>query len=257
VIDYGHLPLPKDFVVRDRSVVSLPAGQIAGNHRHPRQEAYLCCDLGAEMHWLDEDGKVRIDKMGTADGPLEQVEAMEVTVLVEKAAHAARSEAEVAGALSNLQPGVLPFDIFHAIARLMVMPIIEVVPLRRGPEGRVEILLLKREANDPVWPRQLHVPGTVVRASDEAGSFRDALTRVLEGELKQVEVGEPVLVKNILHHSGRGMEASQVFWVEVRGEAGKREFYDAEHLPDTIVKSQLDFIPDAIAHFKTTNVYLI
>ncbi len=44
---------------------------------------------------------------------------------------------------------------------------------------------------------------------------------------------------------------SQIFWVEVQGEAIEGAFYDASELPGDIVRSQLDFIPDAIAHFKS------
>ncbi len=145
---------------------------------------------------------------------------------------------------------MLPFDIFHQVARLVATPIIEVVPLRTNA-GKTEILLLRREVDDPVWPNQLHVPGTVVRASDTPGSFNDPLKRVLSKELHGVPTSALTFVKNILHHSGRGMEASQIFWVEVQGEAIEGAFYDANELPGDIVRSQLDFIPDAIAHFKS------
>jgi hypothetical protein len=163
------------------------------------------------------------------------------------------SESEVkqaAALLSRLKPGLLPFEIFHEVARVSTMPIVEVVPLRVAQRGITEILLLQREDDDPVWPGQLHVPGTVVRASDTPGSFDDPLNRVLTKELANTKTTSPVFVKNILHHSGRGMEASQIFWVEVEGEPAGGKFYDVDSLPESIVQSQLDFIPDAIAHFR-------
>lgn len=129
-------------------------------------------------------------------------------------------------------------------------PIIEVVPLRKSSNGKVEILLLKREADDPVWPGQLHVPGTVVRASDAPGSFEESLNRILVKELAGVNTSKPTFVENILHHSGRGMEVSQIFLTEIQGKPVVGEFYDIDDLPQSIVKSQLDFIPDAIAHFR-------
>ena len=165
---------------------------------------------------------------------------------------------QVASKLSKLEPGFLPFAIFHQIARLVTMAIVEIVPLRKSPEGKIEILLLKREADDPIFPRQLHSPGKVVLASDTAGSFNSTLQRVLSEELTGVRTSKPVFVKSMLHHSGRGMEVSQIFWVEVYGDSTVGEFYNVNNLPATIMQSQLDFIPAAIAHFaKGTNDWII
>jgi len=190
--------------------------------------------------------------LGYADGPLESVEPAEIAGPSRKATEEL-TEHEIAQAtdlLARLKPGFLPFDIFHGIARLVAMPIVEIVPLRRSLAGKVEILLLERESDDPIWPGQLHVPGTVVRASDTPGSFTTSLKRVLSKELLNAKTSEPIFVKSILHHSGRGMEVSQIFWVDIEGEVSVGEFHDAENLPDSVVKSQLDFIPDAVAHFK-------
>lgn len=156
---------------------------------------------------------------------------------------------QVSTLLAKLEPGFLPFAIFHQVTRLAAMPIVEVVPLRVSANGRIEVLLLLRETDDPVWPGQLHVPGTVVRATDTPGSFDAPLQRVLSKELTGTRTSEPHFVKSILHYSGRGMEVSQVYWVEVQSEPVEGVFYDAEDLPDTIVRSQLDFISDTIAHF--------
>jgi hypothetical protein len=157
---------------------------------------------------------------------------------------------EAAQLLSELEPGWLPEPIFQAVARLVVLPIVEVVPLRRADTGEIEILLLERRADDPVWPGMLHTPGTVVRASDSPGSFDDALGRILDDELGNIGASEPVWVKNILHHSGRGMEASQIYWIEVEGEPKVGTYYRSSQLPERLVQTQLDFIPDAVEHFK-------
>jgi hypothetical protein len=148
--------------------------------------------------------------------------------------------------LSRLQPGFLPFSIFHEITRLTTTPIIEVVPLRRNGDV-VEILLLKRDANDPVWPNQFHTPGTVLRATD---SLKTALERISNNELIGVSISEPKFVTNVLHHSGRGMEFSQIYWVNVEGDTSIGQFFDTSQPPDTLVKSQLDFIPQAIEDYK-------
>ncbi|HSX07389.1 MAG TPA: hypothetical protein VLG11_00685 [Candidatus Saccharimonadales bacterium] len=149
--------------------------------------------------------------------------------------------------LQKLEPGFLPFPIFHEVARLTTTPIVEIVPLRTH-QGRTEILLLKREADDPVWPGKLHAPGTVLRATD---TLQSALKRVCDDELQGVQVTEPKFVTNILHHSGRGMEAPQIYWVEVLGDAsGVGQFYDADDLPEDLVRSQLDFIPQAVRAYQ-------
>jgi hypothetical protein len=235
------------------------------------------------LHWVDETGRVHVEEMaiageeprlfvvpslvphavvnvslhdvtvlGYADGPLENVESVEVATVAPKdrGGLSAEETFQVVGLLSKLHPGSLPFDIFHEVTRLVATPIIEVVPLRRSADGEIEILLLKREEDDPVWPGQLHIPGTVVRASDAPGSFDEPLRRVISTELAGTKTSEPTFVKNLFHHSGRGMEASQIFWVEIRDKPAIGEFYNANNLPGSVVQSQLDFIPDAVTHFK-------
>lgn len=151
--------------------------------------------------------------------------------------------------LEKLQPGLLPFEIFHAVTRVVATPIIELVPIRRNEDNQPEVLLVRRDADDPVWPNQLHVPGTVIRGSDEEGSFKDAFGRISK-ELGGIALEDPTLVKNIIHHSGRGMEVSQIYWADISGiEQVEGEFYPADNLPDDLVQSQLDFIPEAVAHF--------
>lgn len=151
--------------------------------------------------------------------------------------------------LGRLEPGFLPFSVFQEVTRLVATPIVEVVPLRIQ-DGTTEILLIPRPDDDPVWPGQLHVPGTTVRASDTSGSFDDAFNRIFKGEIASVKVRMSQFVLNILHHSGRGMEASQVHWAEVEGEPEEGKFYDVNNLPDGLVASQRDFIPAAIEDFK-------
>ena len=152
----------------------------------------------------------------------------------------------VAGLLAKLKPGFLPPPIFHEITRLTATPIVEIVPLR-SKDNAVQILLLQRGSDDPVWPNMLHIPGTVLRATD---SLETAIDRVLTKELNEAQVSKPKFVTNILHHSGRGMEASQVYWVEVISSPIDGQFFDTDNLPDNLVKSQLDFIPQAIEDYR-------
>ncbi len=161
---------------------------------------------------------------------------------------------QTAELLARIPAGFLPFPIFRQIARLAVFSIVEVVPLRIR-DDQVEVLLLERgeEKQDwpELWPGILHTPGTVIRPTDELGSYKEAFRRILHDELHSVELaGEPEYVYNLLHHNKRGTESAQVFIAEVVGEPKVGAFYPADRLPNNIMLSQLDFIPRAVEEFK-------
>lgn len=158
---------------------------------------------------------------------------------------------ELTTLLAELQPGFYPEPLFLEFCRLTASPIVEVVPLRKNGEA-VEVLLLERRADDPVFAGQVHTPGTVIRPDDTLGSFNDAFQRLLAGELHGVATTEPVFVTNILHDVGRGTEASHIHWVKVLGEPAVGQWYPADSLPDNLVRGQLDFIPLAVEHFKAS-----
>lgn len=156
---------------------------------------------------------------------------------------------KIAEGLSRLEPGKLPLKIFIEIARLTVIPILEVVPLRLGEKGSVEVLLLERDSADPIWGGLLHTPGTVIRASDTQGDYSDGFQRILTGELQGIQATDPVFVKNVLHKVKRGMEAAAVYWVEVLHEPLNGEFHEVSKLPEKIVNTQTAFIQEAARSF--------
>jgi hypothetical protein len=165
------------------------------------------------------------------------------------------SQAEIEQAVAiikKLQKGNLPQDIFVAIAEKTVTPIVEIVPVRRNAEGKTEVLLTRRPDNDPIWPGMLHVPGTVVRASDGDLHNSEAFVRITQGELAGTPMGKPVLAYSLLHASERGMEQSQVYWAEVTGQPLSGKFYPADDLPSEVVPSQLDFIPSAVHNYESS-----
>lgn len=116
--------------------------------------------------------------------------------------------------LQAVDVGLLPEELFIELARLTVLPAVEVVCLRRGSVG-VEVLLTQRVEFDPFWPGQWHVPGSVLRPTDAAGSMTSALTRVLAGELGLSAWSEPVFVSPIFWHNIRGAALSLVYYVNV------------------------------------------
>jgi hypothetical protein len=158
--------------------------------------------------------------------------------------------ATAARILSKLRPGLLPLPIFLETMRLTVSSIVEVVPLRKRGDS-VQVLLTKRKDDDPNWPGMFHTPGTVVRPTDEEGSYTSAFERILGGELASVELaGEPQYVGSVFHKVKRGMEDAKVFFVEVNGEPTTGTFHDVSALPDNVVDTQIDFIQMAAKKFK-------
>lgn len=158
------------------------------------------------------------------------------------------------GLLKKLEPGFLPLDIFMEFARIVVMPIIEFVPLRTGPDGQTEILLLEREPSDVLWPNMLHAPGTVVRATDTEKTMYLAFDRILNDELKGTSVSAPHYVGSILHESRRGVEHAQIYWVEVIGELKIGKFYPVSSLPINLIESQNNFIKEAVRSYETSRL---
>jgi hypothetical protein len=156
--------------------------------------------------------------------------------------------------LKRLQPGLLPKELFIEIARIWTTSIIEVVPVRKNGE-KTEILLLKREADDPNWPGMLHTPGTVVRPTDSEKGIVGPLERIYSDELGLEEWKDPVFVGPILHSVNRGTEMSNVFYLDMTGlQITSGEWYDVENLPENIVDTQKSFIAESIDKYtKDTN----
>lgn len=152
--------------------------------------------------------------------------------------------------LKKLSPGELPLSLFLEIARLAVLTAIEFVPLRQKENGVVEVLLIQREIDDPNWPGMLHTPGTILRACDQVGSFKNAFDRISQELSQPSNISEPVFVKNIFQHTTRGSVSALVFWVELNEEVESGHFYPSDSLPKSIVVSQLEFIQDAVEAFK-------
>lgn len=155
--------------------------------------------------------------------------------------------------LKQLPAGFVPYPIFEQIARIAVLPILEIIPLRKTTDGKIEVLLIERDQDDALWPGALHTPGTVIRATDvhkegEAQNWQ-ALERVLKDELHGTEVGPPQYVGSLLHESKRGVEQAQLYFVEVVGEPQVGSFYDATALPEKLIESQTQFITLAAEKF--------
>jgi hypothetical protein len=113
---------------------------------------------------------------------------------------------QAATILRTLKPGFLPRDIFLEVARLCPTLTIELAPLRKNENGNIEIFLTQRPADDPYWSGQWHIPGTVIRSTDEKESFKSGFERILKDE-----------AANLLHPISEPIEVSRHFWDIARG----------------------------------------
>lgn len=146
--------------------------------------------------------------------------------------------------LKGLEPGFLPYPIFEQVARLVALPILELVPYR-FKSGRIEILLLERSGNDRFWPNMLHTPGTVIRATDlneQTHSLQAAFDRLVHDELGDVRLGPPMFIASLLHESKRGTEQAQVYCAELLEEPKVGRLFSVQDLPENLIAQQHDFI---------------
>ena len=56
-LNTDSLPLPEGFVVKERNIVYIPAGEFGGNHKHRHTEALLGVGDNLLIIWHDEDGR--------------------------------------------------------------------------------------------------------------------------------------------------------------------------------------------------------
>ena len=144
--------------------------------------------------------------------------------------------------LQQLEQGELPLPVFLQFARLGVLSIIELVPLRVGQRG-VEVLLVERDTADPIWAGQLHTPGTVVRPADADYGVDGVLSRLAASELPGATfLKPPVQVATLVHRVKRGVECATIFYGWVETEATVGTWYRVTDLPEKLVATQRDFI---------------
>lgn len=159
--------------------------------------------------------------------------------------------------LKKLQPGFLPYPIFEQVARLVVLPIIEFIPLRKY-KNNIEVLLIARPKDDPFWPGLLHTPGTVIRATDLPNNPQTnwpAFDRIIKEELSNTKISQPYYVGSVFHKSKRGIEQAQLYWINVLGDSNVGKFYSVDKLPKNLIESQYTFINEAVRHFKKYKEY--
>jgi hypothetical protein len=140
-------------------------------------------------------------------------------------------------ALTQIEPGYIPEEIFREVARLVVLSTVVVVPLH-AEDGTLQVLLTKRAERDHDYAGMLHPPGTILRPYDN--SIDAAIERLINTEMAGVEFSEkPLFVDYVYEEIERGREVSLLFLGRIKTIPGTYTLYDVEALPDTLI--QTDF----------------
>ncbi len=69
VLDIDNIQVP--FKTKERSIVYLPPSELGGNHRHPRQEAFV--GIGEDLEFVWKDGKKTHTIKMNPDGQLQLI----------------------------------------------------------------------------------------------------------------------------------------------------------------------------------------
>ena len=145
--------------------------------------------------------------------------------------------------LGKLQPGNIPLDIFNAIAKLMVMPVVEIVI----KNNRNQIFLLQRPSDDKFWPNQYHVPGKIITPNDKNIEIADIVKNVfIKLGFSENQI-TPIFVASKLCIVERGAEIALIYKIEVTDEnVPNGLFYDSDNLPADMITGHHDFIKLAL-----------
>lgn len=156
--------------------------------------------------------------------------------------------------LRGQKPGKVDKPLFLEVARLFCLPIVELVPVR-VVDNEPHVLCFRRPDDDPVWPGQLHIPGTIVLATDpDSWDNQPQLQRICDKELPGIKLeGEITFAGMQVHHPLRGTEIAQIYVCEVQDNSpiGEGVFVPVSQLDEFgVIDSQHDTIRRAVEVFK-------
>ena len=138
-------------------------------------------------------------------------------------------------ALEQLEPGFLPLEVFNAIARLVRLPTVQLIPIKEGPP--LSIGIVKRDAEEAWWPNVWHFAGTVLRSTD---TIESAIERLKEKELQLENSSPPVFRGVSVHHSTRGAEAVLIYTIADCSfkDSEAVGWFPANELPENFLESE-------------------
>ncbi len=103
VMDITGTPFKSEYTWIEKVSMSLPAGVIAGNHKHKHSEAFLAMTDGLELFWMDNKGKIHIVNMYNRVKPF-------FIIMPSNIPHAVRNKSPHSGIMvkfANEPPGVM------------------------------------------------------------------------------------------------------------------------------------------------------
>ncbi len=166
----------------------------------------------------------------------------------------------LAQGLSRLDTGRQPFPIFKEMTRIMTVPVVELVSFKQDKHRPLEVLLTRRDEHDIFWPNMLHIPGTVILATDTKGDREDPfaegmydgpLLRLLAHEMEYRElIGRPEFVGNVHRETARGSEAVVVFAAELAHTSSNDAMYPIDDLPNDIIDVHYPLITSTAKRFR-------
>jgi hypothetical protein len=146
--------------------------------------------------------------------------------------------------LSKLEPGILPLDVFHALARLIVTATQLVVPFYEE-NGTTYVVLARRDADDTFWPNLLNVPGKIFLPSD--ADMQAALDRLYASEMPGAQIQEgPYYAGHVFDSIARGKELSIINYVILKEKPAFGESYVITDLPSDIMDTEVPRIHMAV-----------
>jgi hypothetical protein len=155
----------------------------------------------------------------------------------------------VASLLHKLEPGLLPFEIFKEVARLMTTVTVVLIPLLYDQNNELNVVLLRRGSTDRFYSNMYNPPGTIIRAND--ASITVAFQRLYETELQNPQIKHPpVFVHYVFDQIGRGREVSLIHWVELSEKPSVGDMFRVDSLPQDTIASDVPRITMAVKHFK-------
>lgn len=164
----------------------------------------------------------------------------------EKIAEAARIIEET----FDPETGKHPIEIFHAICRTTVRPVVELVIFSPNKD---KILLTERAKDDPFFSSMWHLPGVIVVTSDVQGRYPDAydnaaLRAIEELEGTRITSLQPLSPKWMYQEakiSRRGGGASKFYGgLLIDEEPAIGKMFDINDLPEPLVE---EHSPELIA----------
>ncbi|QHN43320.1 hypothetical protein GII36_05740 [Candidatus Mycosynbacter amalyticus] len=160
--------------------------------------------------------------------------------------------------LNRLPRGYLPFDLFIAVSAKITQPSYELLAIRVN-QGITEVLLTQRPKDDPFWPGEWHMTGTIIRASDAEGQdFPSCRERVLRDEMHGVvkPIDEIEYAGLRFGDSRRAKELNHMFYFVTDvsdDEIQEGKFWPVDALPERTITHHRIMIPRIVDMFLAAN----